>query len=413
MPHFDPETLKGIYDQYFDPAAKEQLVESCRRRVVRWRWATRLMSPAETFRRELHQKTSEARWLDAGERPEKYGYLHGLDSTGLIHVARWPWSSEGEYRDELASETYWLHAGQQVTLISFEGETDPTQRTPTLVAQFQLDGGRLAWRRTFSTGGASEVQYDWRDNRLVRCIDCFSSHPYYSPGFSSWEGTRDRSFVETTYAYDPDGQLAEVWEQYLEEDGQPCADLERTLKYRRPRRGETIPALSTAIQAMLLKQIPAAVRKARITSPVYCLLICFCEEDLAASWPPFLVLGAESERERIIRAGRDVKYFLWAPDEMRNRDANHEIGLADEELVGKCRLHAQLMSAENRWDAGKEILDSVSQQLNEYRWSDLVATTDDFIVAAVDNTGERDTLQDIRAVVPPARLAILQAKGLV
>ena len=69
-------------------------------------------------------------------------------------------------------------------------------------------------------------------------------------------------------------------------------------------------------------------------------------------------------------------------------------------------MHAQLMSAENRWDAGKEILDRVSRQLNEYRWSDIVATTD-------DNTGERDPLQDLRAVVPPARLAILQAKVLV
>jgi hypothetical protein len=136
--------------------------------------------------------------------------------------------------------------------------------------------------------------------------------------------------------------------------------------------------------ARLLEQIPAAVRAARIASPVYCLLICYCGEDFPASWPPFLVLGAEAERQRIIKEGHDVKYFLWAPDEMRNCDANHEVGLGDAELIGKCRVHAQLMSAANGWDACRRILESVAKQLNDYPWRDNVPITDDFIVAAVE-----------------------------
>jgi hypothetical protein len=235
MPQFDPEALRNVYERYFNPAAKEQLVDACRKRVVRWRWATGQMSPEVSFHQELHQETAGTRWLDQGGKPEIHATVHGLDAEGIILVARWPWSYSGvggeyKYSDAMAWETYWIHAGSETTLVTFEAAEDPAQRTPSVIFQYRVEGGRLAWRRTFNSRDANEVQYEWCENRLVREVHCCSSHPRYVPGEDPWAGAEDPWFLERTYEYGADGTLDEVWEQYIEEDDQPCADLERTLR---------------------------------------------------------------------------------------------------------------------------------------------------------------------------------------
>src|SRR5687768_9874905 len=90
------------------------------------------------------------------------------------------------------------------------------------------------------------------------------------------------------------------------------------------RRKPSIPQLASDIERMLLERVPATVAKAKAKGQFYCLLLCYCAEDFQAGWPPFLLLGSEAERRRIIQRGDNIAYYLWAPDEMRNQEANVE-----------------------------------------------------------------------------------------
>jgi hypothetical protein len=164
---------------------------------------------------------------------------------------------------------------------------------------------------------------------------------------------------------------------------------------------------------MLLDQIPKVVAAAKIKAPVYCLLICYCGEDFEAGWPPFVVLGCEKERQRILAEGSEISYYLWAPDEMRGIESNVELHLNDQGLVEKCTRHVQLMSMKESWAAGRKVLQSVAQRLNDYAWGKILKTTSDFVVAFVDNTGEKPFRKDIKASISEERFADLKARGLV
>jgi hypothetical protein len=180
------------------------------------------------------------------------------------------------------------------------------------------------------------------------------------------------------------------------------------------RRKPTIPELSEEIERRLRKKIPAALTKRRPTGEYYCLLLCYCAEDFQAGWPPFLLLGSESERQRIISKGDSIGYFLWAPDEMRNQDVNIEIPLhRDETLNDLCAKHAELMDAEGDTSSAMDVLRRISKRLNQRDWSEIIKVTPDFIVAAVDNTGEVNPAEDIEAMIPPEKFQLLQQRGLI
>ena len=75
------------------------------------------------------------------------------------------------------------------------------------------------------------------------------------------------------------------------------------------RRKPTVSA--SEIERRLLKKVPAAVAKAKPEGQYYCLLLAIAE-DFQAGWPPFVLLGNEAERQRVINQGGDwVAYNLW------------------------------------------------------------------------------------------------------
>ena len=180
------------------------------------------------------------------------------------------------------------------------------------------------------------------------------------------------------------------------------------------RRKPTIPELAEEIEQRLRKKIPAAVTKRHPTGEYYCLLLCYCAEDFQAGWPPFLLLGSESERQRIISKGDSITYYLWAPDEMRNQDANVEIPLhRDKTLNDLCARHAGLMEDAGDISSAMDVLRRISKRLNRRDWSDIIRVTADFIVAAVDNTGEVDPAEDIESMIPTERFRSLRQRGLI
>ena len=179
-------------------------------------------------------------------------------------------------------------------------------------------------------------------------------------------------------------------------------------------RKPTIPELAEEIERRLRKKIPAAMTKRGPIGEFYCLLLCYCAEDFQAGWPPFLLLGSESERQRIIGKGDSITYYLWAPDEMRNHDANVEIPLhLDETLNDLCARHAELMDAAGDTSSAMDVMRRISKRLNRRDWSEIINITPDFIVAAVDNTGEVDAAEDIESMVPPEKFQSLRQRGLI
>jgi hypothetical protein len=176
----------------------------------------------------------------------------------------------------------------------------------------------------------------------------------------------------------------------------------------------TITELAVDIERRLRKKIPAAVANARPKGQYYCLLLCYCAEDFQAGWPPFVLLGNELERERIVKSRDSVKYYLWAPDEMRNHDANVEVPLArDVSLSELCAQHAELMDVEGDTSSAMDVLRRISKRLNKRDWTDLIKVTPDFIVAAVDNTGEVNPAEDIQDMIPTERFQSLRQRGLI
>jgi hypothetical protein len=180
------------------------------------------------------------------------------------------------------------------------------------------------------------------------------------------------------------------------------------------RRKPTVDELASEIERRLFKKVPSAVARAKPTGQYYCLLLCYCAEDFQAGWPPFVLLGNESERERIVNEGDSISYYLWAPDEMRNHDANVELPLhRDASLNELCAQHARLMDGEGDTSSAMKVLRRISKRMNRRDWSETIGVTADFIVAAVDNTGEVDPAKDIEAVVPPEKFHSLREAGLI
>ncbi|MGH7140763.1 MAG: hypothetical protein ACREHD_33945, partial [Pirellulales bacterium] len=231
------------------------------------------------------------------------------------------------------------------------------------------------------------------------------------PGAAVLSGFKVNSFTEDRFQFDPLARLDRIEQRYLNEDGSVKSSLPVQVRYQRPKKNESIPQLAKAIERMLKEQIPAAVEKARGKGPFYCLFLCYCEEDFGAGWPPGLVLKTEAERQRIIERGDEVTYYLWAPDE--SEETNMRVGLNEETLLRHCDLHNQLMDVDGDYSSAKKALRSVAKALNETDWSNIIDVTHDFVVAAVDNTGEVDFATDIKASIPAPKFRALKKNGLI
>jgi hypothetical protein len=176
----------------------------------------------------------------------------------------------------------------------------------------------------------------------------------------------------------------------------------------------SIGELARQIEDMLIARVPAAVAKAKPKGEYYCLLLCYCAEDFAAGWPPFVLLGNEVERQRIVKSGDHVTYYLWAPDEMRNQKANLELPMhTDKTLRSVCLRHVAMMEAAHDTASGMKALRRVCKVLGAFDWSTIIRITPDFLVAAVDNTCEVDPPDDIAKVISSEKFETLREQGLI
>jgi len=71
------------------------------------------------------------------------------------------------------------------------------------------------------------------------------------------------------------------------------------------------------------------------------------------------------------------------------------------------------MDVKGDYSSGKKSLRGVAKALNELDWSKIIDVTPDFVVAAVDNTGEVDFTSDIKACVPAKAFRAFKQRGLI
>ena len=71
------------------------------------------------------------------------------------------------------------------------------------------------------------------------------------------------------------------------------------------------------------------------------------------------------------------------------------------------------MSMKDSYAAGRKVLRDVANALNDFDWTSVIDTSEDFIVAAVDNTGHRDPKKDIKGCIPAERFTALRKAGLI
>lgn len=435
MHRLDPESapgqLKRLFELYTaDPEAREALLNEARTRVRRWRWASESMLPERFMPFYRERLAARPRWLKAGARLGRHAQLYGLDETGEIAFALNPWF-DGKQNLRLASESVMTMVGSDSTAIHFStadssswvrSELFPTPSAfeedirrggpgglaPAAIESLECgksDHGRLLTTASWSQRDAHHETFAWEGNQIKS-----SDRRLWSLRWNSDIADHVRR-IRTDFEYDAAGRIDRVWRTEANWDtGAPVS--ERQPEYRRPLPGETIPLLCSKIEAMLLEAVPAAVRGSSTTSPTYALLLCYTEEDFYAAWPPFIVLAAEAYRARIKREKTDeLPYYLWAPDEMRAECENLELTLSDPALAEACATHSELMKVRGSDVSGRKVLRAVAAKLRERNWSELLPVSDDFVIAAIDNSGAVDPIRDLKKSLTAEDFARLKQRG--
>lgn len=400
---FHPELLFSQFVYYSPPNRRDELARQCRAKVVEWRWASDDMAFAlqQPFAKERYRHNPK--WLKEGAKLKPDFRCHGLDAQGAIHVIE-DVPSHGQSDPKQINATYVTYGHEQVESMNYL-----TPGNLYMIRRLDYDGPRIVHEHNFGSRHGSERHYEWEGSRLHRILSMGWRHDWVRADSKQFSGLDPNSHTEQNFEYDELGRLDRIVERSLNKDGTLYKGLPPRINYQRPKKEETIPHLAKNIERMLREQIPAGVAAVRGKGPFYCLLICYCGEDFGAGWPPVLTLKPEAETRRIVEHGGEVAYCLWAPDE--SDETNVYVRYGDEALENHCRLHAQLMDVKQDYTSARKILRNVAKALNELDWPKMLDVTPDFVVAAVDNTGEFELVDDIKACVPRAKFASLKERG--
>lgn len=380
-----PAELADIYRTCTDHANAARLLADCAAQAVTWRWATESMGEETPFLQEQYGGP-RARWLaDDKADPERHMH-HGFDAEGRLVLQR-------QSRDRA---TAWLHEADRRTGVQLQVHDGET-RIGT-VTQFRHAGGLLASQHVSHGHRGFDTRYEWQDGQLWRAVT------------SNWAEGQKTWLCQDVYRYDEAARLDTITLEYLGDDGTPSGQTR--LSYRRPRKGETLATVAAKVEALLVDEIARALPQIPAEEPIYCLLICYTQEDFNAAWPPFLVWGLASYRDKVLEAGEEVGYHLWAPDEIRAVQGDaHERWFDDAALKEACLLHGQFMDVAQSTASARRVLKNLAAHFNAPTAHAMLNTTDDFVVAHADNTGEIDPLKAMKTAIAPAHWALLKARG--
>lgn len=375
--------LRQLYTTYSDPVAAKTLVADCRAAVVQWRWATESMALATPFLQEK-QGGPKPRWVADDKADPARHVRHGFDAQGRVVI-------ECDKR----SSTAWLHApGVRHRLTFDEGDIESAW-------EWREHDGKLQGLDLVTDDRGFNETYQWEGDRLQRVV------------IENWSTRAPTWWCQNVYSYNDAGQLDTIVLEYLDDRGRRSG--ERRLEYQRPRPGETLATVSAEVERLLIQAISAQLPRIPAGPPLYCLLLCFTDEDVPAAWPPFLVWGRQPYRQAVLdRDDDEARYYLWAPDEIRAVQGDgEEHWFTEPALTEACMRHSQYMELRQSSASATRVLKNVAAWLDAPERRALLTTTDDFVVAVADNTGSVDPLPGLRKAIGPERWAVLKARGCV
>ncbi|MCF7752353.1 hypothetical protein KQ945_16455 [Bacillus subtilis subsp. subtilis] len=376
--------LKQLHARYDDPAAANDLLAQCRAQVVRWRWANESMGWETPFARE-EQGGPASRWVaDDKANPQRH-VRHGLDAQDRVVLECWP----------NGCATAWLHAPGVHHSLSFFADGGINAAW-----EYREQDGRLLGLDLVDGKRGFNETYYWEGDRLQR------------KGIENWSQDGRTWWCQKVYHYNDAGQLDTIVLEYLDDEG--CPGGPSRLQYQRPRPGETLATVTAEVERLLIEAIAAQLPRIPRGEPLYCLLLCFTDEDPASAWPPFLVWGRQPYRQEVLERGEDVRYYLWAPDEIRQGQGDAEEHWFDvPALTQACQRHSQYMEVRGSTASAQRVLKQVAAWLDAPQRRALLDTTDDFVVAVADNSGNIDPVPGLRRAIDPQHWALLKARGCV
>ncbi|HEX2907393.1 MAG TPA: hypothetical protein VHO69_11065, partial [Phototrophicaceae bacterium] len=184
--------------------------------------------------------------------------------------------------------------------------------------------------------------------------------------------------------------------------------LATTLHYEARQPDETDDLLFQTARDRLREHIIAYLKQHPPRERLYLLTLSYdavCDDGVS------LVLGWEQWRDEWHQRVEEPSYPELFLEQMSNVGPDDAFRSLPEPLPAAYERFIREMRGVHNWEAIRDMMVQVAQDLNQADWHGILETTDDFIVIANDYEAMNDPLDDIRASVPAEKLRILQAKG--
>jgi hypothetical protein len=345
---------------------------------------------------------AKRRWLDSekdrASKAGQRGVMHGFDKDGRLLILPTNFEDRCTY---LFHDTRWVD----------EIFVSPTFSTLT---RHELTKGRVSRKfyafSLFDELNVKQVRYEYEKKRLVRA---------HQDQWEQADGKLSKTpHTQTThYHLSADGSLERVTvDRYKAGE----FVLTETL-FAKPIKADA-ESLCGSLEELLIRSIPAVVKKAKVKGPLAAVILAYCGEDITTNWPGDLLCLTQSLRDELIAThGPGAAEYIWSPDEWSMRTKSLEMAAGGDtkklEQLRTSILQAMHQGKDSLSAPGEKALRAflrrVALRLNGLRWGDITKVTDDFVVAAVDNTLEYEYDADVKASLPKASYDLLKKRKLV
>lgn len=384
---------KKAFGQYDELRAAAELA------IVRWQWTDGERYSLLPF----HFKRFPGRARVLKEPPTSVGYYirYGFDEQSRPRLHRFYDYLGLHGRDHLrrdrirdftrddVSETFYTYTDTLAEIVEFS----VPPRIPLKVQQVFYQDGRVTRHASFRLNGYSPLyskkgknpdalyewlgpngrferveQYVYDDSRLTSIL-LYGKQPGASP-FKA----------EERFTYDEAGKLLRI--ERFHESGYS------RLLYLKRKKGQTFQSIRKAATQKMIEAIIARLNAENIKEKLCCIELSY--RAVSRHFPPFLVLGLEDDRRRLLDSGNpDALYHAFAPALMGQM---HWLEITDPDTLEICSQLEQEIQAGSKWDTATHILRDVAAALTRHDWSGILDTTPDFVVFAIDWEMEGDRL---------------------
>lgn len=378
------ERWKKAFSQY------GELKSAAEPAIVRWEWTSGERYSLLPF--YFKRVPGRARALKGPPTSLGYYIRYGFDEHSRPRLHRLYTYLDFE-RDDVP-ETFYTYGDSLAEIIEFS----VPPRIPLKVQQVFYEDGRVIRHASFRLNGYTplysqkgqnpDALYEWLgpngrfkqaekyvyDGNRLTAILLYSEVPGTAP-----------LKAEERFTYDEAGKLLRI--ESLSESGY------RHLVYRKRGKGQTFNSIREAATQRMIEAIAERLRTENIVEK-----LCYIElsyQAVSHHFPPSIVLGLESDRQRLLESGNpDARYYVFAPV---LTGQSRWLEITDPDTLEICSQLEQEIQVGNKWDTATRILRDIAAALTRHDWRGILDITPDFVVFAIDWEMEGDHLAAVLA----------------